>query len=185
MFRAFRRGIGRPGTIYTREQFEAELARELRKAKPDDLAKITKAIGQATRRIIAELANMESGMTKKLDELLDLVASQQDKIDSLITFTEGLRDQVKAAMGDVITPSQAMRIDQIFDAVKANSGDIDAAISANTGADTVGAVSGGPSFAEIKNSINTGTGEAGASTGSVNAPAPTTEDPTAAEKSQG
>ncbi len=88
----------------------------------------------------------------KLEELLDAVASQQTQIDSLIALTEGLHTQVIAAMGSTITPSQQMRIDQVFAQVGDNANDIAAAIKENTVEASSGAISDGPGLAEIRGS---------------------------------
>ena len=124
-------------------------------------------------------------MTNQVDELLDLVAAEQTKVDSLITMFEGLQKQVVAAAGeDLLTPSQKMRIAQVFDAVKANVDDLDKALAANTVAATSGAISDGPSAADIKGdgtrSVSMGSVDPGPAIGSVNVgdnPAPSTDQP--------
>lgn len=96
----------------------------------------------------------------KLEDLLDAVASQQTQIDSLIALTEGLHTQVIAAMGSTITPSQQMRIDQVFAQVGDNATDIAAALKENTVEASAGAISSGQSLNEIKSGLagtNTGT----------------------------
>ncbi len=121
---------------------------------------VTKAIGEATRVIMARIQQMEKRMTNRVDELLDLAAAEQTKVASLIAMFEGLQRQVIAAAGeDILTPSQKMRITQVFDAVKANVDDLDRALAANTVDTTKGAISDGPSAAEIKGNA----GGAGAS----------------------
>lgn len=104
----------------------------------------------AVQDILDFLHKMERRMNERLEALLGAVEAQQTKIDSLITLTDGLRKQVLDAMGETITPSQKMRIDQVFDAVSANSSDIDAALKANTVDATAGAITDGPSAADIK-----------------------------------
>lgn len=139
--------------IGTRARLEQELKTVLEGMSADQLDRLTAAMGEATHRIMRELAKMEKKM-EKLDALLAAVEAQQTKIDSLITLAEGLRQQVLDAMGSTITPSQTMRINQVFDAVSANSADIDAALKANTPEVTVGAVTGGPSASEIKEEVS-------------------------------
>ena len=154
----------RRGTTLTREEFEEferqilwRIRERIDAVGADQSALHSRAIGQATRVIMAKLATLERTMDVKLDELLDAVAAQQTKIDSLVTLTGELHKRVLEAMGDTITPSQAMRIAQVFDAVKANSDEIDAAITANTDAqvqqDAAGAVSQGASAGEIKSQV--------------------------------
>lgn len=136
------------------EQRGAEFEQMLSDLSEDHSARTSRAIGQATRVIMAKLATLERTMDVKLDDLLDAVASQQTKIDSLIELANGLHARVLEAMGDTITPSQKMRIAQVFDAVKQNSDEVDAALTANTVAATAGAVSDGASAADIKDQVN-------------------------------
>ena len=142
------------GTEPPREEFERKLQAILESMAADYIAMNSKSIGQATRVIMAKLATLERTMDVKLDDLLDAVASQQTKIDSLITLSNELHARVLEAMGDTITPSQKMRIAQVFDAVKQNSDEVDAALTANTVAATAGAVSDGASAADIKDQVN-------------------------------
>mgnify|MGYP000576577295 CR=1 FL=1 len=150
------RGGNRPQAV-SRPEFERlqnETAAAICAQSKADLGVIGNLIGTATRVIMAKLQQLENRMSK-LDDLLGAVEAQQTKIDSLITLTDGLHKAVLEAMGDTITPSQAMRIAQVFDAVKANSDDIDAALTANTVQAAAGAISDGPSAAEIKADLNT------------------------------
>lgn len=106
-----------------------------------------------------EIGRQLEKIMAKLEDLLDAVASQQTQIDSLIALTEGLHKQVIAAMGSTITPSQQMRIDQVFAQVGDNADDIAAALKENTVEASAGAISGGQSASEIKGTIagtNTG-----------------------------
>jgi hypothetical protein len=89
--------------------------------------------------VLRMLQGIEGGLHHKLeqimrtlDETLDLVASQTTRIDSLIALTTDLHQKVIDAMGATITPSQAMRIDQVFSAVSGEAAKVDAAITANT-----------------------------------------------------
>lgn len=86
----------------------------------------------AVRDILDVLTKMERRMNERLEALLGAVEVQQTQIDSLIALTDGLHKQVLEAMGETITPSQKMRIEQVFSAVSANSADIEAALKANT-----------------------------------------------------
>ena len=142
------------GTEEWREEFGRVITLWLSCLSDDHSARTSRAIGQATRVIMAKLATLERTMDVKLDDLLDAVASQQTKIDSLITLSNELHARVLEAMGDTITPSQKMRIAQVFDAVKQNSDEVDAALTANTVAATAGAVSDGASAADIKDQVN-------------------------------
>lgn len=157
----------------TFKEFTRELERWLLPTPPEDIERITKAIGQATRVIMAKLAHMEKRMST-LDDLLGAVEAQRTKIDSLIALAGSLHEAVLAAMGETITPSQKMRIDAVFKMVQDESSAIDAAMTANTVQATAGAVSDGPSAADIKTSIDPGpaigsTGNEQSGTGSAGA----------------
>ena len=145
-------GINRRGI--TREQLESKLRGRMSDLSQDQIALFTRAIGQATRVIMAKLSQMEKRMSDQIDDLLGAVQAQRTRIDSLVALTQGLHDKVLAAMGDTITPSQAMRIKQVFDLVSENTAAVDAAIIANTDTaakeQAAGAVTGGPSAADIK-----------------------------------
>lgn len=95
----------------------------------------------------------------RLEEMLDAVSASQTKVDSLIALTTSLHQAVIAAMGGTITPSQQMRIDAIFDSAKANADAIDKAITENTVDASKGAVSDGPSAADIKGDLSGGAGQ--------------------------
>lgn len=95
----------------------------------------------------------------RLDEMLDAVSASQTKVDSLIALTTSLHQAVIDAMGGTITPSQQMRIDAIFDSAKANADAIDKAITENTVDASKGAVSDGPSAADIKGDLSGGAGQ--------------------------
>jgi hypothetical protein len=123
-----------------------EAEREQRQRVEKEAAVTASAERERQHRI----GNLLEKIMAKLEDLLDAVASQQTQIDSLITLTEGLHKQTIAAMGSTITPSQQMRIDQVFAQVGDNAADIAAAIKENTIEATVGAVSGGQSLNEIK-----------------------------------
>lgn len=116
---------------FSRAEVEERIRVIVANNSTDHVAMASKAIGEATRVIVARLQRMEEYMSK-LEDLLSAVEAQQTKIDSLITLTDGLHKQVLDAMGDTITPSQKMRINKVFDDVTANSADIDAALLANT-----------------------------------------------------
>lgn len=85
-----------------------------------------------------------------LEDTLALVEAQNTRVDSLIALTADLHQKVIDALGGGLTPSQQMRVDAVFDEVKAEADKVDAAITANTVQATAGAVSGGPSAADIK-----------------------------------
>lgn len=88
---------------------------------------------------------------RTLEETLDLVEAQTTKVDSLIVLTNNLHQKVLDALGSGLTPSQQMRVDAVFDEVTSEAGKVDAALTANTVQATAGAVSAGPSAADLKN----------------------------------
>jgi hypothetical protein len=145
----FRRGMKVPRTIEPASEFPEFMSRVhalLKGTTQDQNAALICAIHEAECSINRKL---EKIMTR-LEDLLDAVAAQQTQIDSLITLVGGMRQQVIEAMGSTITPSQQMRIDQVFEAVRANADDIAAAIKENTVEATSGAISPGPDLAAIR-----------------------------------
>ena len=68
-----------------------------------------------------------------LEQTLAAVEAQRDEISSLKVFVAGLKKQVDDAMGGQLTPSQQMRLDQIFNQVTQNTEQVHAAIKANDG----------------------------------------------------
>lgn len=119
-----------------------------------------------------EIGHQLEKIMAKLEDLLDAVASQQTQIDSLIALTEGLHEQVVAAMGSTITPSQQMRIDQVFAQVGDNADDIAAALKENTVEASAGAISGGWSAGEIKGGLSGTNAPAGSAGGLGGDPGP-------------
>jgi len=134
-----RRSMRSPGNIQAAPGLVGELLRLIKEQA-----------AAAARSSHGDISKQLETIMIKLDELLDAVASQQTQIDSLIELNNGLHKSVIEAMGATITPSQQMRIDQVFDAVRANADDIAKAIKENTPEATAGAVSGGVGFGEIK-----------------------------------
>lgn len=116
---------------FSRAEVEERIRVIVANNSADHVAMASKSIGEATRVIMARLQRMEEYMSK-LEDLLSAVEAQQTKIDSLIVLTDGLYKRVLEAMGETITPSQKMRIAQVFEEVIANSADIDTALKANT-----------------------------------------------------
>lgn len=105
-----------------------------------------------------------------LDELLTAVTAQRTKIDSLVALLISLHTQVKAAVGETLTPSQQDRIDRVFAQVNDNADVITAALAENTVEASAGAISDGPSAADIKASLsgtNTGIALGDAPSGSA------------------
>ena len=67
-----------------------------------------------------------------LDETLAAVTASGDRLDSLITFVAGLKQQLLDALAGQITPEMQAKIDAIFAEATENTGKIDAALNANT-----------------------------------------------------
>lgn len=153
--------------VSPRAELEAKLRDYLTTMSREQIDLVTRGIGQATRVVMAKLASMEKKMDAKLEALLGAVEAQQTKIDSLVALTTGLHQQVLDAMGATLTPSQKDRIDRIFAEVEQNSADIDAALTANTVAASAGAISDGPSAADIKGAIDQGSTADPGNTGST------------------
>ena len=150
-------------------QLEAQLRDHLRTMSTEDIKALTRAIGQATRVIMAKLDQMEKKMAVQIDDLLGAVEAQRSRIESLITLTVSLHNKVKAALPG-LTPEQEDKLSQLFETVKASTEQIDAAIVANTDTGAkeaaAGAVTGGPSAADIKNEVKDSSSTEAQSSGS-------------------
>lgn len=118
--------------MFSRAEVEERIRVIVANNSADHVAMASKSIGEATRVIMTRLQRVEEYFMSKLEDLLSAVEAQQTKIDSLIALTDGLHKQVLEAMGETITPSQAIRINQVFESVIANSVDIENALTANT-----------------------------------------------------
>jgi hypothetical protein len=77
------------------------------------------------------LANQEKIMAS-LDDTLAAVQAETTSENALVALVVGLKKQIDAAMGGQLTPSQQMRLDQIFNQVVANKKAVDDAVTANT-----------------------------------------------------
>lgn len=72
-------------------------------------------------------------MMHTLDELLADVRDERTKIDSLVTFVQGLQQQVKDALNSATSAADAQaKIDTVFDEVEKNKAEVVAAMTANT-----------------------------------------------------
>lgn len=72
-------------------------------------------------------------MAKTLDEVLAAVTPLSTKIDSLITLTNGIEQQLKDALaGTVLSPDTQAKVDAVFDQITSNATKVQAAIDANT-----------------------------------------------------
>lgn len=128
------------------QQLAEDIAGLVQRNSREQNAATAHAIISTERQITRLLENM----MHTLEETLAVVTGSRTKIDSLVALVDGLRGQVKDALGATATPSMQMRIDQVFDAAKSNADAIDKAITDNTVAATAGAVSDGPSVADLK-----------------------------------
>lgn len=154
-----RRGMRSPRDIPAPPGLVAEVMLLIRERSENDRLVAAARSDKDNRDIHRKLEKIMA----QLNELLDAVSAQQTQVDSLIELTNGLHARVLEAFGGTITPSQQMRIDQVFEAVRQNADDIAAAIKENTVEASSGAISGGPSASDIKASLgqggNGGTGE--------------------------
>ncbi len=70
-----------------------------------------------------------------LDQTLAAVQAEGTKIDSIIAYNNGLKQQIAdlIAQQGQLTPEMQMKLDEIFDTANASAAKIDAAITAGTG----------------------------------------------------
>ena len=146
----FRRGMRQPRNIEPSPEFVAKVAELIQANTPEQNIALIRAMHRIERTLIIQLEKI----MHTLEEVLDAVTRERTKIDSLIALVNGLRQQVKDALGADLTPSQQMRVDQVFDAATAGVGAIDQALTDNTVAATAGAVSDGPGLSEIKSALD-------------------------------
>jgi hypothetical protein len=116
----------------------------------EQTAAIVRAINNSEAAITRQLEKIMATFDEAMTILMDAVTAQKTQIDSLVTLTNGLHDQVIAALGGSLTPSQQQRVDAVFKGVTDNAAEVTAAINADTIQSTAGAVSSGPSAADIK-----------------------------------
>lgn len=88
------------------------------------------------RRLDRILANQEK-MMATLDEVLQRVAEENTKVDSLLALLAGIKRQLDDALaapgaGTVLSPEQQAKVDAIFAAVSDASAKVQTAIDANT-----------------------------------------------------
>lgn len=68
-----------------------------------------------------------------IDEVLADTTEESSKIDSLVVFIAGLKQQIADALAGVtLPPAVQAKVDQVFAAVEANKGRIVSAMEANT-----------------------------------------------------
>jgi ABC-type transporter Mla subunit MlaD len=105
--------------IHHHVHLSRELQRLLRDLSQNQMAAIT----DAKEKIMATL-----------DEILDAVAAEGSKIDSLNVLVDGIRQQLADALANVggVTPEMQAKIDQVFSNVTANMGKVQEAIDENT-----------------------------------------------------
>lgn len=69
---------------------------------------------------------------RTIDETLAVVTAEDTRIDSLIAFTDGLKQQLAAALANVsIPPDIQAKINQIFDLSAADATKLDTALNTN------------------------------------------------------
>lgn len=142
----FRRGMKPSRNSELVPELLAQVSDLVQRTSREQNAAVAHAVVQTERSITQLLEKI----MHTLEEVLDVVTGSRTKIDSLIALVDGLHLQVKDALGATATPSMQMRIDQVFDAAKSNADAIDKAVTANTASASAGAVSDGPSAADIK-----------------------------------
>lgn len=86
-------------------------------------------------RILKALEDKMSALDDKLAQVLSTVTETTNKVDSLIAYQAGLKQQLAdalAAAGQQLTPAQSAVFDQVFALQKREADAIDTALAANT-----------------------------------------------------
>lgn len=86
-------------------------------------------------RILKTLEDKMSALDDKLAQVLATVTATTDKVDSLVAYQAGLKQQLAdalAAAGQQLTPEQSAVFDQVFALQKREADAIDTALAANT-----------------------------------------------------
>jgi chromosome segregation ATPase len=84
---------------------------------------------------IHELSIKGSKLMASIDEIIAATAQQKTVLDSLVTYVNGLEDQIKQIGG--LTPAQQKQIDQIFSEITANTAEAAEAMVQNTPSEPV------------------------------------------------
>lgn len=84
------------------------------------------------RQLAANLEGKEEIMAT-LDEILEVVAAEGTKLDSLNVLVDGIRQQLADVLAGVtLPPGVQAQIDQVFTNIQANVAKVDEAIAENT-----------------------------------------------------
>lgn len=68
---------------------------------------------------------------RTIDETLAAVTAEDTRVDSIIAFVAGLKQQLTDALGKAITPDMQTKINQVFDLSTAGAAKVDVALNAN------------------------------------------------------
>lgn len=69
-------------------------------------------------------------MAHTIQETLDAVKAEDAGVDSIVAFTNGLKQQLKDALANQMTPEIQAGIDAVFDSATANAAKLNTAINA-------------------------------------------------------
>jgi len=109
--------------------------REREQRQMDHERKHWQAEASRTNHILGFIVRRLERIMHTLEDTLALVTAQRTVIDSLATLTAGIKKQLDEALAGVLTPSQQMRVDAIFDKVQQNT---QAVADAVTASDAIG-----------------------------------------------
>ncbi len=80
-----------------------------------------------------QLTLIQEKIMATLDEVLAQVASNSNRLDSVIAFTDGLEDQLADALANAnLSPENQAKVDDIFSKVRDNAAKIDTALNEGT-----------------------------------------------------
>jgi uncharacterized protein YoxC len=129
LFNSIRRPFG--GFMVDPGERQAEAARAVEDRFSHHIdRKLNIEFGRLTRKMEIFMGNVQ----ERLREVIEVVKSQNSKIDSLNTLMDGMRNEVQRLLTNAGTDDTTMAlVDQLFDSAKANSEAIDAALAENQG----------------------------------------------------
>jgi molecular chaperone GrpE (heat shock protein) len=95
---------------------------------------LERLLRELSRNQIAAIEATKETLMATLDQVLDAVAAEGTKLDSLNVLVDGIRQQLKDALANVggVTPEMQAKIDQVMANVTANIDKVQEAINENT-----------------------------------------------------
>lgn len=121
LFQSIRRPLG--GFMMDQQFAEDPQVAQAQQAQRAETARLNFYLGKLLRRV--------EMIMHTLDETLALVTAERTDVASIAALTAGLKKQLDDALAGVLTPTQQMRVDAIFDQAQQNKQAIADAVKAN------------------------------------------------------